>query len=83
VPVQQAPQRLEPPAGPAHPVAQGRAVELDALAGEDLGLPVKRQKIGVLGHEHVREQGLGRHPAVIGRSGAEACTTPSSQARQA
>ena len=50
MPAQEAPQRLQPPVGPAHPVAQGRAVELDALPGEDLGLPVKRQVIGVLGH---------------------------------
>ena len=27
--------------------------ELDALAGVDLGLPVKRQVIGVLGHQHL------------------------------
>ena len=63
VPAQQAPQRLQPPAGPADPVAQGRAVELDPLPGEDLRLAVERQEIGVLGHQHVREQRLGRHPA--------------------
>jgi hypothetical protein len=33
------------------------------LPGKDLGLPVERQEIGILGHQHVREQGLGRHPA--------------------
>ncbi len=59
----QAPQRLQPPAGPAHPVAQRGAVELDPLPGEDPGLAVQGQEIGVLGHQHVREQGLGRHPA--------------------
>jgi hypothetical protein len=33
------------------------------LPGEDLGLAVERQEISVLGHEHVREERLGRHPA--------------------
>ena len=59
----QAPQRLQPPAGPPDPVAQGGAVELDPLPGEDPGLAVQGQEIGVLGHQHVREQRLGRHPA--------------------
>ena len=63
MPAQQAPQRLQPPAGPAHPVAERGAVELDPLAGEDLRLAVERQEIGVLGHQHVRQQRLGRHPA--------------------
>ena len=63
MPAQQAPQRLQPPAGPPHPVAQRGAVELDPLPGEDPGLAVQGQEIGVLGHQHVREQRLGRHPA--------------------
>jgi hypothetical protein len=63
VPAQKAPQRLEPPAGPPDPVTQGGAVELDPLPGEDLGLPIERQKVGILGHQHVREECLGRHPA--------------------
>jgi hypothetical protein len=33
------------------------------LPGEDLGLAVKRQVVGVLGRQHVREERLGRHPA--------------------
>ena len=45
------------------PVAQGRAVQVDPLPGEDPGLAVQGQEIGVLGHQHVREQRLGRHPA--------------------
>src|SRR3954447_13063413 len=32
------PQRLEPPCRPAHPVRQGGAVEMDAVALQDLGL---------------------------------------------
>ena len=63
MPAQEAPQRLQPPAGPADPVAERGAVELDPLPGEDLRLAIERQKIGVLGHQHVRQQGLGRHPA--------------------
>jgi hypothetical protein len=53
------------------------------LPGEDLRLPVERQVIGELGHQHVREQASVAIPPVIGRSGAGACTTASSQARQA
>ena len=63
MPAQQAPQRLQPPAGPAHPVAQRGAVELDPLPGEDRCLAIERQEIGVLGHQHMRQQGLGGHPA--------------------
>src|SRR3954454_4804087 len=63
VPAQQAPQRLQPPAGPPDPVAQRGAVELDALAREDRRLAVQGQMVTELGHQHVREQGLGRHPA--------------------
>ena len=63
MPAQQAPQRLQPPAGPPDPVAQRGAVELDPLPGEDPGLAVQGQEIGVLGHQHVRQQRLGRHPA--------------------
>ena len=63
MPAQQAPQRLQPPAGPADPVAERGAVQVDPLPGEDPGLAVQGQEIGVLGHQHVREQGFGRHPA--------------------
>jgi site-specific DNA recombinase len=63
VPAQLPPQRLEPPASPSDPVAQGGAVQRDALAREDRRLTVERQEIAVLGHQHVRQQGLGGHPA--------------------
>jgi hypothetical protein len=36
------PQRLQPPSGAAYPVGQGRAIELHALSGEDLRLPIER-----------------------------------------
>ncbi len=38
------------------PVGQGRAVELDPLAGVDLGLAIERQVIGVLGDHHVGDR---------------------------
>ena len=53
-------QRLKPPAGAADPVGKGRAVDLDALPGEDLALPVERQVIAVFGDQDVGEQGGGR-----------------------
>src|SRR3954453_10755839 len=51
-------QRPQPPAGLADPVAQGGAVELDALPGEDLALPVERDAVAVLGHQHLDQQRL-------------------------
>jgi hypothetical protein len=42
-------------AGP-DPVGQGRHVELDALAGVDLALPVERQVRAVFAEQHVGEQ---------------------------
>jgi len=51
---------LEPPTGATDPVRQGRAVQLDALPGEDLALPVKRKMIAVLGDQEMGEQGGGR-----------------------
>jgi hypothetical protein len=50
--------------GAADPVGQGRAIELDALAGIDLRLAVKRQMVGVLGDDHLRHQRLGRQAAL-------------------
>ena len=34
------------------------------MAGEDLGLAVKRQVLGILGHDHVSDQRLGRQPGL-------------------
>jgi len=60
---QEAPQRLQPPAGPAHPVAERGAVELDPLPGKDLRLAVQGEVVREFGHQHVREQRLSGHPA--------------------
>ena len=49
-------QRRQQPAAITDPVGQGRAIKLDPLSGIDLRLAVQRQVIGVLGHQHVREQ---------------------------
>lgn len=49
-------QCLQPPAGPTDPVRERRAVNLDALAGEDLALPIERQVIAIFGDEDMREQ---------------------------
>ena len=45
--------------GAPDPVGQRRAVEADALAGEDLRLPVQRKVVGVLGDEHLRDESVG------------------------
>ena len=56
-------QRPQPPAGLAHPVAEGGAVELDALAGQDLALPVERDAVAVLRDQHLGQQRLGGQAA--------------------
>ena len=60
----------------AHPVGQGSAFDRNAVAGEDLGLAVKRQVLGILGHDHVSDQPLGRQPGLNGCAGAGAWVTP-------
>src|SRR5216683_3095337 len=49
-------QRLQPPAGAAHPVRKRRAIDLDPVPGEDLALPVKRKVIAVFGDQDMSEQ---------------------------
>ncbi len=43
---------------------QGAAIDLDAGAGKDLALPVKRQVVRELGHQHMGDGTLGRQPAL-------------------
>ncbi len=50
--------------GAPDPVGQGRAIQVDALAGVDLGLPVERKVVGVLGDEHLGDGRLGRQAAL-------------------
>lgn len=56
------PQRLEPPGRAAHPARQRRAAEPHALAGEDPGLPVEWEMVGVFAHQHMREKRRHGHP---------------------
>src|SRR6266404_9749399 len=49
-------QRLQPPASATHPVRESRAIEIDAVPGEDLALPVKREVIAVLGDQDMSEK---------------------------
>ncbi len=60
-PLVQGPQE---PGRPADPVGQRHAVERHALASIDLGLVVKWKMIGVLGHDDVSDQRLGRQAAL-------------------
>ena len=57
-------QRPQVPGGAADPVGQRRAIEIDALAGVDLGLPIQRQVIGIFGHQHLGDGRLGRQAAL-------------------
>ena len=57
-------QRAQVPGGMADPVGQRRAIEIDALAGVDLGLPVERQMIGIFGDQNLGDGGLGRQAAL-------------------
>ena len=57
-------QRLQPPAGTSDPVAQGGTIQFDALAREDLRLAIQRKVVGIFVDQHVRQQRLGRQPAV-------------------
>jgi len=56
-------QRAQVPGGLSHPVRQCRTIEIDALAGINLGLPVQRQMIGIFGHQNLGDGGLGRQSA--------------------
>ena len=88
-------QRRQPPAGAAHPVAQRRAVQRDALACQHLRLPIQRQTIAVLadqsgtpsrkrdGNPSCATRLSVAMPPSIGRSGAGATSTAPSQVRQA
>ena len=56
-------QRAQVPGGMSDPVRQRRTIEIDALAGVNLGLPVQRQMIGIFGHQNLGDGGLGRQAA--------------------
>ena len=52
--------RFEMEGGFASPIGQCRAMNVDTGAGQDLALPVERTVIGVFGHQHMSDGGLGR-----------------------
>jgi hypothetical protein len=47
-----------------HPVRQRRTIELNALAGVNLRLPIERQVIGIFGDQDLGDGGLGRQSAL-------------------
>jgi hypothetical protein len=58
--------RPEPPAGSANPVAQRRAVQIDALSRQHLGLPMQRQQVAIFADQQVHHHCLGRQAAIDG-----------------
>jgi hypothetical protein len=62
MPGQPIPQRLQPARRTADPVSQRRPVQLDALPGEVLGLPVEGKVIAVLVDQHLSQQAGRRQP---------------------
>ena len=48
----------------ADPERQDRALDVDALRPQHLGLPIERQMPGVFGDQHVGDHRLGRQPAL-------------------
>ena len=56
--------RPQQPGGAADPVGQGRAIEIDALPGIDLGLAIERQVIGIFGDQNLGHRRLGRQSAL-------------------
>ena len=48
----------------AHPERQDRSLDVEALRGQHLGLPIERQMPGVFGDQHGGDHRLGRKPAL-------------------
>lgn len=68
----------------AHPIRKGGAVEIDALAAVDLGLPVERKVIGTFADQHMGDCGFGSacRPGSAAQ-GQQPARPPSVQDRQA
>jgi hypothetical protein len=45
---------------PPDPIGQGRAIQVEALAGVNLSLPIQWQMVGIFGDEHLRHGGFSR-----------------------
>ncbi len=57
-------QRLQQCRGFTDPIRQRRAIQIEPFAGEDLALPIKRQMVGILVDQHMRQQTWTRTPAL-------------------
>ncbi len=57
---------------PPYPVRKDGSVKLNAPAGHSLGLPVKRQVIGIFGYQHQCDQRLREEAAYDDPAGAGA-----------
>jgi hypothetical protein len=47
-------QRAQMPGSVTNPIRQRRAIQINALAGVNLSLPVQRQMVGIFGHQNLR-----------------------------
>jgi hypothetical protein len=57
-------QRAQMPGSMTDPVCQRRPVQIDALAGINLGLAIQRQVVGIFGHQNLGDRSLGRQAAL-------------------
>jgi hypothetical protein len=57
-------QRMQVPGGMADLVGQRRSIQIDPLAGVNLGLAIQRQMVGIFGHRKLGDRGLGRQAAL-------------------
>lgn len=48
--------RRQPPRGAADPVAQRRALDIDAVAGQDARLAIERQAVNVFAHDDIGDE---------------------------
>ncbi len=85
VPADRLGQRLQKGRTLAHPLGERRAVQVDAVALEDLALTVERKVVAVLADEHMGEQAGPRPAALDGtarqRRLREGLAPPASEAR--
>jgi hypothetical protein len=52
--------RLEQEGGTTDPVGKRRAIEIDPLAGIDLGLAIERKMVGIFRHQNLGDGCFGR-----------------------
>ena len=69
-------QRLQQRGRLADPVGQRGAVEVEAVALEDLALPVERQMVGLLAHQHMGQKARTMAAALDGAGGQRCLDEP-------